>query len=189
MEPAWTLFLDRDGVINKRNMDGYITNWSEFIFEEGALSFISETTSIFKNIVIVTNQQGVGKGLMSQHDLDNIHSNMCRVINQHQGRIDHVFSCTCLATDTDNCRKPSNHMAFKAKEAFPDIVFDRSVMVGDSVTDMQFGQQLGMKTLFIHNQVDTKDADLDWIRSHCWSIEKNMTNALERIKKWHHNER
>ena len=74
MEPAWTLFLDRDGVINRRKIDGYITNWSEFIFEEGALSLLSEVNSIFQTIVIITNQQGVGKGLMTQDDLNDIHA-------------------------------------------------------------------------------------------------------------------
>ena len=123
MEPAWTLFLDRDGVINKRKMNGYITSWSDFIFEKGALSFLSCVSSMFNKIVVVTNQQGVGKGLMSENDLDDIHINMCHVIRQNKGRIDHVFKCTCLATDQNNCRKPTNKMAYEAQDMFPDIDF------------------------------------------------------------------
>ncbi len=187
MKPAWTLFLDRDGVINKRNVGGYITKWADFEFEKGALSFISSVKSFFETIVVVTNQQGVAKGVMRQSDLDEIHTNMIHKIREVGGEIHQVFSCTCLASDPDNCRKPSGDMAQQAKEIYPSIDFKQSIMIGDSVTDMQFGHRLGMKTLFIHNQSDTMEKDLKWIHSNCWFVASDMLQALDQITKWYAN--
>src|SRR5574344_630659 len=91
-----TLFLDRDGVINVRLIDDYVKNWDEFEFEEGALEAISIFAKYFDTIVVVSNQQGVSKGLMSEDDLLSIHKKMKEEIEKNSGRIDNIYYCTAL---------------------------------------------------------------------------------------------
>lgn len=145
----WTLFLDRDGVINKRLVDDYVKSWDAFEFEAGVLDAIANFSKIFEYIFIVTNQQGIAKGLMTAQDLQNIHNQMLVAIENAGGYIDAVFYCPHWAKDHCECRKPRTGMALQAKAAFPTIDFTKSVMVGDSPSDIEMGYQLGMKTVFI----------------------------------------
>ena len=143
-----TLFLDRDGVINKKIDNGYVKNWCEFSFISGALEAISTLSSLFGKIIVVTNQRGLGKGLMSENDLKIIHTKMMDLVLKHGGRIDKIYFCPEIL-DTSLCRKPNIGMALMAKNDFPDIDFERSVMIGDSKSDLEFGKRLNMKTVFI----------------------------------------
>ncbi|MFA5541921.1 MAG: HAD-IIIA family hydrolase, partial [Bacteroidales bacterium] len=101
-----TLFLDRDGVINTRLVDDYVKTWKEFEFIEGVLEAISIFSKEFDRIFIVTNQQGIGKGIMSEEDLDKIHSRMIEEIEAKGGRIDKIYFCKHLAKENHIDRKP-----------------------------------------------------------------------------------
>ena len=147
----WTLFLDRDGVINERRPGAYVTQWEEFRFKAGVLEAIPTLNQLFARILIVTNQQGIGKGLMSAQDLQLIHETMLKTIASHGGRIDKIYHCPSLKTDESNCRKPDPAMASQAKLEFPEIDFSNSLMVGDTVTDIGFGKKLGMQTAWIQS--------------------------------------
>jgi len=151
LKNEWSLFLDRDGVINKRIIGGYVTDPSELEFLPGSLNAIKELSSLFKNIFIVTNQQGIGKGIMTLKDLDNVHRRMLGLINENNGHIDRIFFCPDLASKRPNCRKPGLAMAQMAKKEFPSINFQKSYMVGDSLSDIEFGQNAEMKCVFISN--------------------------------------
>jgi D-glycero-D-manno-heptose 1,7-bisphosphate phosphatase len=144
----WTLFLDRDGVINYKIDNDYVQRWEDFKFIEGSLDALCGLRIIFSRIIIVTNQRGVGKGLMSITQLREIHDKMLRRIEECSGRIDKVYYCTEIFADA-TCRKPNTGMAILAQIEFPKIDFTRSIMVGDSISDMEFGKRLGMKTVFI----------------------------------------
>ncbi|MFC2100492.1 D-glycero-alpha-D-manno-heptose-1,7-bisphosphate 7-phosphatase [Bacteroidota bacterium] len=145
----WTLFLDRDGVINKRLMDDYVKTWEEFEFIPGVLDAIKVFNSIFGYVIIVSNQQGIGKGIMKEDDLNNIHAKMIEEINRNDGRIDSIFFSPDLAKEGSIDRKPGIGMALKAKKVFPVINFKKSVMVGDTLNDMKFGKRLKMLTVLI----------------------------------------
>lgn len=77
---GWTLFLDRDGVINDEKLGEYILHWDYFIFSTGVLDVFKKLSNTFGRIIIVTNQKGVGKGLMTQEALDTIHYEMQREV-------------------------------------------------------------------------------------------------------------
>ena len=156
----WTLFLDRDGVINRRKIGGYITIWSDFEFLPESLEAIVHFSKIFDRIIIVTNQQGIGKGLFTTTDLEYIHSQMLQRIETAGGRIDKIYYCPDLATDENNFRKPNPAMAIQAQKDFPKINFQKSIMVGDSISDIQFGKRLNMKTVLI----ETKKEELEQSR-------------------------
>ncbi|MBW6460882.1 MAG: HAD-IIIA family hydrolase [Bacteroidales bacterium] len=147
----WTLFLDRDGVINRRKTGGYITNWEEFFFQEGVRESLAFLKDIFGRIIIVSNQQGVGKGLMTISDLELIDLKMKEEIRNAGGSIDAAYYSTHLATENHPDRKPGTGLGLKARQEFPEISFAHSVMAGDTLSDMQFGRNLGMVNVLISN--------------------------------------
>ncbi|MES2621700.1 MAG: HAD-IIIA family hydrolase [Bacteroidota bacterium] len=150
IDKTWTLFLDRDGVINLHYPNDYVKKWDEFYFLEGVLDGLKSLSEIFRRIIIVTNQQGVGKELMTQEDLQFIHDEMLKEVRKYGGRIHAIYSATDLiANDVYQLRKPNTGMAKKAKKDFAEIDFSKSIMVGDSVTDMEFGRSVGMVTVFV----------------------------------------
>ena len=73
---SWTLFLDRDGVINHESEDDYIRDWRSFRFLPGVIESFNIFSTVFKRIFIVTNQKGVGKGLMTESDLAEINKGL-----------------------------------------------------------------------------------------------------------------
>jgi histidinol-phosphate phosphatase family protein len=143
-----TLFLDRDGVINRLRPNDYVKSWDEFEFMPGILNALAKWNRHFKHIIIVTNQRGVGRGLMTENDLVNIHSRMIGEIEEHNGRIDKIYYCTSISADDIN-RKPNIGMAWQAKRDFPDIDFSKSLMIGDSESDRQFAEKTGIKMIHI----------------------------------------
>ena len=154
IQPNWTLFLDRDGVINVEKKEDYIRNWE-------ALPILAKR---FKTIVITTNQKGIGKGLMTHEDLSSIHEQMQMRIKAIGGRIDQVFYCPDLDNHSPN-RKPQPGMAFQAKSEFPSIQFDQSIMVGNRISDMQFGRNAGLHTVFLattHPETPFPDKRIDY---------------------------
>ena len=155
-DKSWTLFLDRDGVINHRIPGAYVRHWEEFEFLENVPKAIAEFSKIFGRIVVVTNQQGIGKGLMTADELVALHDKMYREVMNAGGRIDAVYFCPKLATENPICRKPEAGMAYQAQRNFPSINFKKSVMVGDSLSDMGFGSKVGMFNVLVETNEETK---------------------------------
>lgn len=151
---ASSLFLDRDGVINVRKFNGYIQTPEEFQFLDGVLEAFSIFAKHFDTIVVVTNQQGIGKGIMSEEDFRAISERMQTEIRNAGGKVDFVFHCPQLAKEKPFDRKPSIGMGLKAKKMFPRINFKDSIMVGDSLSDMVFGKRLKMHTVHISDNCE-----------------------------------
>lgn len=152
IDKTWTLFLDRDGVINTRLVDDYVKNINEFEFMPGVLDAFRIFAKKFGKIIIVTNQQGVGKGLMTLKDVETVHEFMLKEIEGQKGRVDKIYVCPQLKSDPDNFRKPSPRMAYMAQHDFPEIDLDKSIMIGDMNSDLEFGKNSGMYTIFIGNE-------------------------------------
>jgi D-glycero-D-manno-heptose 1,7-bisphosphate phosphatase len=148
IDNSWTLFLDRDGVLNVECVGSYITSWSEFKFHDGVLDAMRSLTQLFGKIVVVSNQRGVGRGIMTMDALREINSNMRGEIMEHEGRVDKIY-CATAVNDDDRNRKPNVGMGLQAQQDFPAIDFKKSVMVGNSLSDMEFGKRLNMSTVFL----------------------------------------
>ena len=157
IDKNWTLFLDRDGVINKKIDNDYVKQWIEFEFIEGVLDALKFLNTVFGNIIVVTNQQGIGKKLYRKEDLEIIHKNMLYEIAYHGGKIDKVYFSPYLKSENHPFRKPGIGMALKAKEDISTINFKESIMVGDSMSDMEFGRNAGMKTIYISEEITEND--------------------------------
>lgn len=164
----WTLFLDRDGVINHEKKEDYIRNWSEFKFYEESLAALPLLAQKFSRIIITTNQKGIGKGLMTDSALNLIHQNMTNQIIELGGRIDAIYYCPDLDNLSIN-RKPQPGMAYQAKAAFPSIDFKQSIMVGNRMSDMEFGRNAGMHTVYLattHPEAPFPDTKIDYRYDH-----------------------
>ena len=151
IDQTWTLFLDRDGVINKNIDKSYVLNWDEFEFVDGVLETMPKLAGIFPRIIVVTNQQCIAKGLITEDELSEIHQNMMNMVELNGGRIDAVYFAPDKESPQNLLRKPRNGMALQAKNDFPDIDFNKSIMVGDKTSDMEFGKSLSMTTIYLSN--------------------------------------
>ncbi|TXT31005.1 MAG: D-glycero-D-manno-heptose 1 7-bisphosphate phosphatase [Chitinophagaceae bacterium] len=140
----WTLFLDRDGVLNEEKDNDYILNWNEFVFYDYVLNAMPLLNKCFNKIIVT-------------------HQKMVNAIAAAGGRIDQIYFCTDLADNSPN-RKPQPGMAIQAQMDFPEINFKKSIMVGNRMSDMQFGRNAGMHTVFVattHPEVAYPDPHID----------------------------
>ncbi len=119
-----TLFLDRDGIINRLRPGDYVKSWDEFEFLPGALNALTKCNAMFRRILVVTNQRGVGKGLMTRQALDEIHRRMLQTIAEHGGRIDKIYCCTGLS-ETIRAASPISGWPYKRKRSFRRSILHR----------------------------------------------------------------
>jgi histidinol-phosphate phosphatase family protein len=154
---SWTLFIDRDGVVNDEKQLDYIHTWDEFKFYEGVKEAFRIFNEKFGIIIMVTNQRGVAKGVTKIEDLHLIHKNMLHEIEDAKGRIDHIYFCTEMESEN---RKPNPGMGLQAKKDYPDIDLSKSIMIGNTLSDMKFGRNLGV-AINIFLPTTRKDVPLD----------------------------
>lgn len=140
------VFLDRDGVINRRIVGGYVTDWSEFHFLQGALEGIARLAAHDASIIVVSNQAGVGKGLLSVNALAEITDGFVSAIQRSGGRIDAVYYCPHTPADDCACRKPKPGLLIEAQRDWG-IDLGKSVLLGDSATDAEAGRAAGCEVM------------------------------------------
>lgn len=159
---ATTLFLDRDGVINRRLPGAYVSDPSDFHFLPGVLAVMPQLAQLFHPIVIITNQQGLGKGLMTLADLEQVHTFMRQQIKAAGGRIDGIYYCPHLRTADCACRKPRPGLVEQAMRDFPAIDLSDAVLVGDSRSDLQLGADLGVQTIWLQTKEEERLLIEEW---------------------------
>lgn len=145
LRPA--IFLDRDGVINANRAD-YVKQWTEFCFLPGALEALQKLATLGWPIVIITNQSAIGRGIVSQANVEQIHQQMIDAIHAAGGRIDAIFTCPHHPEDGCDCRKPRPGLLLQA-QAELQIDLARSILVGDAVSDLQAAQAVGCLPILV----------------------------------------
>lgn len=167
------VFLDRDGVINKKAPEGdYIKNWGEFKFLPNVKETIKRLNKAGFLVIIITNQQGIAKGLMAEEDLKDIHTQMSKELKKSGAKIDGIYYCPHGEKDNCICRKPKPGMFLNAIKDFKsrgiEIDLEKSYMMGDSEKDIIAGKIMGLKTIKLGKylkEVDiVKDNLLDAVR-------------------------
>ncbi len=142
MQGGRALFLDRDGVVNCCPGEGYVRTPGEFRFMPGIFALMRWAASLGWKLVLVTNQQGVGKGIMSAADLESVHAEMQSVLARQAVPFDAIYACTHLA-GTCGCRKPSPEMILRACREHG-IAAGRSVLIGDADRDIAMARNAGV---------------------------------------------
>lgn len=144
-----TVFLDRDGVINKSPADwGYVCNWTEFTFLPNALEAIRNLTESGYRIFIATNQAGVGRGIFTEQQLTDIHHNMLNEVEKVGGHIDKIYYCPHHPEAGCKCRKPKPGMLIQAAREH-DIDISKTFFIGDSLKDIQAARNAGALPILV----------------------------------------
>ena len=155
-----TVFLDRDGVINRKLPEGeYVSSWERFELLPGVLEAMQALKAAGLRVVVVTNQRGVALGRYSTADVEAIHARLQALLTEGgrsagavgqagQAGVDAFYYCP-HDKRMCRCRKPLPGMFEQAQAQFPRIEAERSVMVGDSLSDIEFGRAVGMRTIFV----------------------------------------
>lgn len=142
----WVLFLDRDGVINRQIIGDYVRAWDDFEWlplAKRALQLLSEWAP---RLVIVTNQQGIGKGLMRIDDVDAIHDNLRSELSSEGVDIDAILVCPHLESTRCLCRKPQPGLVLEWLQGHPAVERALSIMVGDSQSDIDLAHHVASET-------------------------------------------
>jgi D-glycero-D-manno-heptose 1,7-bisphosphate phosphatase len=143
------VFLDRDGVLNEKMPEGrYVTGWHEFHLLPGVPQAIARLNRAGLRVVVVSNQRGIALGLYTAADVEYIHASLQNLLKAHGAHLDAFYFCPHDKKEC-NCRKPLPGLFEQAAAQFPDLAAETSVMIGDSLSDIEFGRRLGMKTIFI----------------------------------------
>lgn len=169
------LLLDRDGVLNEEKRGSYIFTPEEYIWLPGAQEAMVKAREHYDYFFIVTNQRGIARGLMTEEDLAKVHEKMTDDLAELEVEIHGIYYAKGM-DNTDPFRKPNPGMGLKIKEAFKDIDWSRSTMIGNNISDMEFGKHLDLETIFLsttnpplalpHPAVDKQFASLlDWSES------------------------
>ncbi len=153
------VFLDRDGVINRDSPD-YVTSWERFVFLPGALEAIAALTAAAIDVIVVTNQSALARGMMTRETLADIHRRLIREVTQSGGRIRSIFHCPHHPDDHCTCRKPEPGLILQAQARY-DLDLKRTVMIGDRATDIACGHRAGCgATILVRSGLHDEDSRL-----------------------------
>lgn len=154
IRPLRTVFLDRDGVLNQKMPEGeYVRSLTDFRLLPGVSEAIARLNRAGLRTIVVTNQRGIALGLYTAADVEAVHAGLGSELARHSARIDAFYMCPHGKNEC-NCRKPLTGLYDQARADFPGIAADTSVMIGDSLSDIEFGCRLGMMTIFVDGDAD-----------------------------------
>lgn len=150
------VFLDRDGVVNRKPHEGkYISEWSDFEILPGVEEAIAKLNRHGCQVFVVSNQRGIALGLYSVEQVDRIHHNLQQHLAIHGARVDGFYYCPHDKGQCA-CRKPETGMFQQAVQDFPSATAKNSVMIGDSLSDIQAAEKLGCRSVFIEGDPSTR---------------------------------
>lgn len=152
-----TVFLDRDGVINRLDMGSYVTSWDKFRFLEGVIEAITELNRAGFLIIIITNQSAINRGLMTEGDLQEIHSRMLTEIVNAGGHVDAIYHCPHRPDENCGCRKPKTGMFDMVNQNY-EIDYANSWFVGDFESDREVADRMGLKFILAKGDGGLKKA-------------------------------
>jgi D-glycero-D-manno-heptose 1,7-bisphosphate phosphatase len=136
------IFIDRDGVINCLRPGDYVLDWSQFVFVPGIRLVLKQLASLGLPMIVISNQAGVGKGLLDPAGLQEITANMNQALLGDGTSLSAAYYCIHRADENCTCRKPKPGLLQAAADDF-NIDLSRSIFIGDSETDVQAAQAAG----------------------------------------------
>lgn len=151
------IFLDRDGVINERIINGYVTTWHEFRFTKGAEQALRDLARLRLPILVISNQSGVGRGQVTLSALEQITRRFVAALERRGARIDGVYYCPHRPDEGCPCRKPKPGLLLEAARDWR-IDLPASVMVGDTTSDTEAAQAAGCQGILIDSGASEMDS-------------------------------
>jgi D-glycero-D-manno-heptose 1,7-bisphosphate phosphatase len=168
------IFLDRDGVINQDRSD-YVKSWAEFEFLPGVLEALRCLAASPYTVVIVTNQSGIGRGLVAKESIEAIHFRMLQIIRRAGGRVDAIYYCPHHPNDSCACRKPRPGLLIQAAN---DLNLDlaRSWFVGNNQTDLEAALAAGVEPVLVRSG---NGSGLPQLAANCVLVFDNLPHAVD----------
>ncbi len=174
------VFLDRDGVINRKAPEGqYVSIWNDFHMLAGVEPAISRLNRSGYKVIVVTNQRGVALGLYTEQDIMNLHEQLATHLSLFDAYIDAIYYCPHDKNECD-CRKPGPALFEQAFRDFPDASPANSVVIGDSISDIEAGIRLGMPTIFIQGEQQYQKPGAERAASLATAVASSLLDAVER---------
>lgn len=161
------LLLDRDGVINERIIDGYVTDETQLVFIDSTFDFLSQNKSLIKNIGVVTNQQGLGRKLFSTSDLLKIHEKVSQQFSNY-GLVNPAYFVCPHLSETCECRKPKPLLLLDAMNYF-NVTKESTLMIGDSISDVLAAKSAGVSVVHLEEKCEF---------SPCEAISHNLNGEI-----------
>jgi len=150
------VFLDRDGVLNRKPPEGrYIQGWQDFELLPRVHEAIARLNRADLKIIVVTNQRGIALGHSTDDDVKALHEKLRQTLQAQSAHIDAILYCP-HDEGTCDCRKPKPGLFRRAFQQFPDARPENSVMIGDSISDIEGARAIGMSTIFVRGDVQTR---------------------------------
>ncbi len=175
------VFLDRDGVLNRKAPEGdYVVAWEQFEFLPDAPQAIAKLNRAGLKVVVITNQRGVALGRMSEATLQSIHDRMVRELRLHNAHIDGVFYCPHDGNACE-CRKPKPGLLFQAFEQFPEVPAANAILIGDSLPDIQAGRDAGLRTIFVRGPSVTQKKGFAEAEQKADAVASSLADAVTRL--------
>jgi D-glycero-D-manno-heptose 1,7-bisphosphate phosphatase len=155
------VFLDRDGVLNRKMPEGvYVGEWAQFEWLPGAVEAVVRMKRAGLTVIVVSNQRGIALGRITTAQLAGLHERMQDHLARNDAQVDAIYYCPHDYGEC-HCRKPDTGLFEQAFQIFPQANVGNSVIIGDSLSDIQAGHRLGMKTIFIQGEPDRQKAGAD----------------------------
>jgi D-glycero-D-manno-heptose 1,7-bisphosphate phosphatase len=173
------VFLDRDGVLNRKMPEGvYVSDWAQFAWLPGAVEAVARMKRAGLTVIVVSNQRGIALGQVTAMQLERLHDKMQDYLVRNEARLDAIYYCPHDHGQC-RCRKPDTGLFEQAFQSFPQANAGNSVVIGDSLSDIQAGRRLGMKTIFIHGEPDRQKAGAEVAANLADAVAGSLLEAVE----------
>ncbi len=174
------VFLDRDGVINRKPPEReYIHHWDNFQFLPGAERAIAALNRSGRRVIVVTNQRGIALGLYTGADVESLHTRLQQHLAQHGARIDAFYYCPHDKQQCD-CRKPKPGLFQQAFRDFPGALPSNSLVIGDSISDIQAARNLRIPVIFIEGDPNTRKSGSDEAAALADAVSNSLAEAVDK---------
>ena len=159
-----TVFIDRDGVINRRLVGDWVKKWEEFEMLPGVPEALGKLKKAGYRCILITNQRAIALNLFTIDDLSILHQKMNeKLLLEGGGEFDDVFICPHDRHENCNCRKPKPGLFYQAVEKYKDISLAETVMFGDKDTDREASVTAGCGGFYL---VDDENSLLDGVNKY-----------------------
>ena len=175
------VFLDRDGVINRKAPEGkYVAHWSEVELLPGIEDAIAALNRSGRHVIVVSNQRGIALGYYTGAEVEKLHGRLQKHLRARGAHIDAFYYCPHNEGECD-CRKPGTGLFLRAFRDFPGATSANSIVIGDSISDIEAGRTLGMPTIFIQGDPITQKEGAGRAASRADALADSLGTAVERF--------
>lgn len=176
-----TVFLDRDGVINRKPPeDVYISGWPEFHLLPGVEEAIAALNRAGIRVIVISNQRGIALGRTTRSGVETIHTRLQQHLASAGAHIDAFYYCPHDRNECD-CRKPKTGLFEQAFRDFPDAARSASLVIGDSLSDLQAARTLGVPSILIEGDPSTRKPGWEEAAGLAGAVVASLSEAVNRI--------